>query len=86
MKNDTAALHAKRLDPQVECVRQRRAVPRARDQPRDVAPNRPQAGACLFLPTFYAFLPLGAHLEANHHHHQRHGQARPLLLLAWVWV
>lgn len=54
---------------------QRRAVPRARDHPRDVFPNQPQAGACHFLPPFYAFLLLGAGLEANQHHRQRHGQA-----------
>ncbi|KAI9451218.1 hypothetical protein BJY52DRAFT_124986 [Lactarius psammicola] len=85
---------SKRLDPP-RC--QRRAVPRARDPPRDIFPNRLKAGAChfLFLPSFFlAFLSKlsvrkGAGLEANHHHHrQRHGQARytPFFPhLAWAW-
>ena len=55
---------------------QRRAVPRARDHPRDVFPNRLQTGACQF---FYLFFTRscywGTGLEANHHHRQRHGQA-----------
>jgi hypothetical protein len=42
---------------------QRRAVPRARDPPRDIFPNRPEASACRFYIHFTRFAHWGVGLE-----------------------
>lgn len=82
---DTAALLAKRLDPQVECVNVGQYLARVTNHATSSPTDRRLARVIFYL-LFTRSLPLGSGLEANPHHHQRHGQARPLPLLAWVWI